>query len=254
MRAGAVIDDLMLFSRIDAAAASAGASLVRASTPGDLASDLDLVLVDWSSRDPSWADALRASDARVILFGRHTDLEAHADARAAGLGPMWARSKLLTSLPDLFEVSDVQVGLDTRGRTRVAYPVKQQQQLRQAVPQFCRRCGGSFVRVGTAYVCANCGSGRSAADQTAFVMLRPSQLPALAERRPAAQSDIMPVFRSASQWIGGVSAAARGWAAQQRLRREAASEATSSPLNGWVILGTLAAAAVGGVLVALAMR
>ena len=101
MRVGAVIDDLMLFSRIDAAASSAGASLVRASTPADLPGDLDLVLVDWSSRGPAWADALRASAARVILFGRHTDLEAHADARAAGLGPMWARSKLISELPSL---------------------------------------------------------------------------------------------------------------------------------------------------------
>jgi hypothetical protein len=100
MRVGAVIDDLMLFSRIDAAASAAGASLVRASAPADLPTDLDLVLVDWSARDPSWADALRACRARVILFGRHTDLEAHADARATGLGPMWARSKLVAWLGD----------------------------------------------------------------------------------------------------------------------------------------------------------
>ena len=101
MRVGAVIDDLMLFSRIDAAALAAGATLIRVSAPRDLPSDLDLVLVDWSARDASWADALRASRARVILFGRHTDLEAHAAARAAGLGPMWARSKLVTELSRL---------------------------------------------------------------------------------------------------------------------------------------------------------
>ena len=101
MRVGAVIDDLMLFSRIDAAASTAGASIVRVSSPANLPTDLDLVLVDWSARDPSWADALRTSSARVILFGRHTDLEAHADARAAGLGPMWARSKLIAELPSL---------------------------------------------------------------------------------------------------------------------------------------------------------
>ena len=65
MRVGAVIDDLMLFSRIDAAASSAGASLVRVSAPADLPAELDLVLVDWSARDPSWSEALRASDARV---------------------------------------------------------------------------------------------------------------------------------------------------------------------------------------------
>jgi hypothetical protein len=98
MRVGAVVDDLMLFSRIDAAATAARATLQRASSPTDLPTDLDLVLVDWSARQPSWADALRGSSARVILFGRHTDLEAHADARAAGLGPMWARSKLVAEL------------------------------------------------------------------------------------------------------------------------------------------------------------
>ena len=101
MRVGAVVDDLLLFSRIDAAASAAGASLVRAASPADLPDDLDLVLVDWSARQPSWEDALRASGARVILFGPHTDLDGHADARAAGLGPMWARSKLMTELPSL---------------------------------------------------------------------------------------------------------------------------------------------------------
>jgi hypothetical protein len=37
----------------------------------------------------------------VVLFGPHTDLAAHAEARAAGLGPMLARSKLLADLPTL---------------------------------------------------------------------------------------------------------------------------------------------------------
>jgi hypothetical protein len=101
MRVGAVIDDLMLFSRIDAAASSAGATLVRTSSPAELPGDLDLVLVDWSARRPDWADTLGGRNARVILFGRHTDLEAHAAARAAGRGPMWARSKLVSELPSL---------------------------------------------------------------------------------------------------------------------------------------------------------
>jgi hypothetical protein len=100
MRVGAVIDDLMLYSRIDAACAAAGADLLRASEPANLPPNLDLVLVDWSSRSASWPAVLRSrsGSARVILFGRHTDLQAHADARAAGLGPMWARSKLVTEL------------------------------------------------------------------------------------------------------------------------------------------------------------
>jgi hypothetical protein len=104
MRIGAVITDLMLFSRIDAAATAAGASLVRVDSPADLPPDLDLILVDWSARDADWTDALTSASGRVIVFGRHTDLEAHAAARAAGLGPMWARSKLVSSLSELTEL------------------------------------------------------------------------------------------------------------------------------------------------------
>jgi hypothetical protein len=107
MRVAAVMSDLMLFSRIESAATTAGAVLSRLDTPMQLpsADAIDLVLVDWSARRPEWADALAAwrgrSGTRLILFGQHTDLEAHAAARAAGLGPMWARSKLLAALPQL---------------------------------------------------------------------------------------------------------------------------------------------------------
>lgn len=111
MRVAAVISDLMLFSRIDAAAGVAGAVLTRVDAPSDLPppNAVDLVLVDWSSRGPGWDAALarwcaEATDARaprVVLFGQHTDLEAHAAARAAGLGPMWARSRLLGELATL---------------------------------------------------------------------------------------------------------------------------------------------------------
>jgi hypothetical protein len=101
MRVAAVMSDLMLFSRIESAAAAAGADLVRVDAPTALPSDADLVLVDWSGRRPDWTDALRVRSGRVVLFGRHTDLEAHAAARAAGLGPMWARSKLVAELQTL---------------------------------------------------------------------------------------------------------------------------------------------------------
>jgi len=105
MRVAAVISDLMIYSRIDSAVAAADASLVRVDTPVDLPPDLDLILVDWSARQPDWTDALRArTTSRVILFGQHTDLAAHAAARGAGLGPMWARSKLLSDLSRLLRV------------------------------------------------------------------------------------------------------------------------------------------------------
>lgn len=101
MRVAAVMTDLMLFSRIESAATAAGADLVRIDSPAALPSDADLVLVDWSERLPDWTDALRRRSGRVVLFGRHTDLEAHAAARAAGLGPVWARSKLVAELQTL---------------------------------------------------------------------------------------------------------------------------------------------------------
>ena len=104
MKVAAVVSDLMLYSRSESAASAAGASLARVDDPSAVPSDVDLILVDWSARESSWADPLRAlrdAGMRVILFGPHVDLEAHAAARDAGLGPMMARSKLLTALPDL---------------------------------------------------------------------------------------------------------------------------------------------------------
>ena len=104
MKVAAVMSDLMLYSRIAAAADAAGASLVRVDDPSSLPANLDLVFVDWSARGPGWADALRTlrdAGPRVILFGRHTDLEAHAAAKSAGLAPMWARSKLVSELATL---------------------------------------------------------------------------------------------------------------------------------------------------------
>ena len=108
MRVAAVVADLVFFSRIEAAAAAAGASLVRVDSPLDLPADdhLDLILVDWSARQAEWADTLRSRTAsRGILFGLHTDPDAHATACKSGLGPMWARSKL-TELPHLARPAD----------------------------------------------------------------------------------------------------------------------------------------------------
>ena len=105
MRVAAVISDLMFYSRIESAAMAADADLMRVDSPADVPADVGLVLVDWSARQPGWADALRAlrsAGARVLLFGPHVDLDAHAAARDAGLGPMIARSKLAASLGVFF--------------------------------------------------------------------------------------------------------------------------------------------------------
>ena len=104
MRVAAVMSDLMFYSRIESAALAAEADLVRVDSPAHVPAEVDLVLVDWSAREADWADALnglRPGGARLILFGPHTDLEAHAAAREAGLGPMMARSKLASSLGEL---------------------------------------------------------------------------------------------------------------------------------------------------------
>lgn len=108
MRVAALVSDLMTFSRILEAATRAGADLHRFDAPDELppAESVDLLLVDWGNRAPDWAERIStwrdaAGATRVILFGPHTDLEAHAAARAAGLGPMMARSKLVSDLPAL---------------------------------------------------------------------------------------------------------------------------------------------------------
>ncbi len=105
--------DLMIASRIAAAAERARAPFVRATDPTDLPppAEVRLLLVDWGDRAADWGgriaawceEAPESARPRVILFGPHVDLEAHAAARAAGLGPMRARSKLVSDLPTLFE-------------------------------------------------------------------------------------------------------------------------------------------------------
>jgi hypothetical protein len=101
--------ELLFGSRIASLVEDAGAELTRVDEPQSLppAASVQLVLVDWAERQPGWADALSSwaaeaegSRPHVLLFGPHTDLRAHADARAAGLGPMVARSKLLLTLRD----------------------------------------------------------------------------------------------------------------------------------------------------------
>lgn len=112
MRVAVLARDLMIATRIADAGARAGADVHRFDQPVDLptAAHVDLLLVDWSERSPDWGERLIAwyesaqedRRPRLVLFGPHTDLAAHAAARAAGLGPMWARSKLFAELPSLF--------------------------------------------------------------------------------------------------------------------------------------------------------
>lgn len=103
--------DLIVTSRIAEAASRAGSTVLRIDDPADLPEPdrVRRLLVDWDARQPDWAAALRqwcdiageAHRPEVVLFGPHTDLEAHREARAAGLGPMLARSRMISRLPEL---------------------------------------------------------------------------------------------------------------------------------------------------------
>ncbi len=103
--------NLMIASRIAAAAERAGVAFIRVDDPSALlpAGQLDLLLVDWEERTAEWgrqiaawcAAAPESARPRVVVFGPHVDLAAHAAARTAGLAPMMARSKMISVLPSL---------------------------------------------------------------------------------------------------------------------------------------------------------
>jgi len=105
--------DLIVSTRIANAAGAAGHDVIRVDDPSGLpdSRSVAVAFVDWAERDAGWSKLLAAwrqqaseglnTPQKVVLFGPHTDLEAHADARAAGLGPMLARSKLIVDLPRL---------------------------------------------------------------------------------------------------------------------------------------------------------
>ena len=104
--------DLIIASRIFEAGARAGAEVQRVDDPANLPApdEVRLLLVDWGDRGPDWGEQISkwraaASTARpkVLLFGPHVDLSAHAAARASGLGPMRARSWLVADIASLFD-------------------------------------------------------------------------------------------------------------------------------------------------------
>jgi hypothetical protein len=82
---------------------------MRVDDPAELppAAGISVAFVDWGSRQSGWAAAVSAWLAsggavppRLVVFGPHTDVDAHHAARDAGIGPMIARSKLITSLAE----------------------------------------------------------------------------------------------------------------------------------------------------------
>lgn len=105
-----VSGDLLMATRICDTLRAAGVAVSRVQHPSHLPHPdyVEQVYVDWDSRTADWGVELKAwTDAAVgprpdvIVFGSHADMEAHAEARSAGIGPMIARSKLLADLSSL---------------------------------------------------------------------------------------------------------------------------------------------------------
>ena len=110
MKACAIVSDLMFTARILDAADRARIDLRLIAEPAALppADETHLLLVDWNERRPDWAAALRdwrasgrARAPRLILFGSHTDVAAHREAKSHGIGPVMARSAFVGKLPEL---------------------------------------------------------------------------------------------------------------------------------------------------------
>jgi len=102
--------ELLFASRLADVAQRAGATFLRVEDPSQLPepASVGVILVDWGDRAPGWADALQkwfGPDPgrwrmQVMAFGPHTDLEAHREAQAAGIGPMIARSRVIRALSE----------------------------------------------------------------------------------------------------------------------------------------------------------
>ena len=67
------------------------------------------MIVDWNERRPDWGERLRRwresaeerHAPRLVLFGSHVDLDAHADAKLHGIGPVMARSRFVDALASI---------------------------------------------------------------------------------------------------------------------------------------------------------
>lgn len=98
--------DLLISTRIMEAARQAGRSAARFERVGELppVEGVDVLFVDWGSRSDGWGADIAAyvrsahEGFRLVVFGSHTDVAAHQEARAAGLLVI-ARSKLVADLP-----------------------------------------------------------------------------------------------------------------------------------------------------------
>lgn len=108
MRVCALAPDLIAASRIQDAVERLGDDFGRLTKIEELPGPetVDLLVVDWGMREPGWGRRLadwRATEprVRVLLFGPHSDKDAHRAAAVHHLGPVIARSAFFKRLNDL---------------------------------------------------------------------------------------------------------------------------------------------------------
>ena len=106
-----VADDLMVRSRIEAAAPS-NVELYFSRNPTDFEAALtplpDLLLVGLAATRQPWADLIQlarsragTAELRIVTFGPHMDLELRSRALAAGAERVLANSALMLALPSI---------------------------------------------------------------------------------------------------------------------------------------------------------
>jgi DNA-binding NarL/FixJ family response regulator len=110
-RVVAVVDDLMVRSRIEAAAppeVQLSFPRGRAELLGQLDPPPDLILVGMAATRQPWAELIRAAREHlssrrvpVVAFGPHKNLALREQALAAGADRVLANSALMTGLPGL---------------------------------------------------------------------------------------------------------------------------------------------------------
>jgi hypothetical protein len=115
----ALVDDLMTVSRLDSAARASGVSITFPSDEAELVEAIKraqggaaLLLVGLAATKLPWQTLVPTGQSvantegvnlRVIAFGPHMDLELRQQAKDAGIGEVWANSRLMTDLPKLLE-------------------------------------------------------------------------------------------------------------------------------------------------------
>jgi len=105
----ALVPDLLVASRIQAAARSANAQVETVDTPGEALSRLEgdaarLLIIDLALPGldlVALATAAQAAGAGIIAFGPHVDVALRQSALAAGIPHVYPRSRFLRDLPAL---------------------------------------------------------------------------------------------------------------------------------------------------------